>query len=474
MPLASIPSPSQGVWYLGFVPIRAYALCIVLGVIVAVWLSERRWRARGGEAGTIVDIAVPAVIFGLIGGRLYHVITDWQTYFGSRAIKEPYQALFIWEGGLGIWGAIALGGVGVWWSVRRRGISMSAVADTVAPGIAFAQAIGRWGNWFNQELYGGPTTLPWGLEIDVDHGGEPGVLYHPTFLYESIWDLALGFVLLFAGRRFALHYGRLFALYVAGYTLGRFWIEGLRIDPVGGVDHAVTLLGLRINQWTSIVLFLGALVYLYVTRNKDSVEIVVPPTATYAGPSESGDSETASSEGDTSASASDPDSAPSDPSDPDSASDPAAGSGAAEAASKSGDAASEGGDGAKETSAAAAETSAADAEASAAADEDAEAEAPGDGKPAAVSSAAAETPVAEAPVAKASAAETSAAETPAAEDDGTPAESARAAGDQPSEDVRASDDPAESAPAEDDRVDADRAEGDVPDPDAVKKEKNSR
>ncbi|MFG1701929.1 prolipoprotein diacylglyceryl transferase [Nonomuraea sp. M3C6] len=289
MPLASIPSPSQGVWYLGIIPIRAYALCIVLGVIVAVWLSERRWRARGGQKGTIVDIAVPAVIFGLIGGRLYHVITDWQTYFGSRAVKEPYQALFIWEGGLGIWGAIALGAVGVWWSVRRRGISMSAVADTVAPGIAFAQAIGRWGNWFNQELYGSPTTLPWGLEIDANHGGEPGVLYHPTFLYESLWDLALGFALILAGRRFALRHGRLFALYVAGYTLGRFWIEGLRIDPVGGVDHAVTFLGLRINQWTAIVLFVGALVYLWVTRKKDSEEIVVPVTATYVDPAHPAD-----------------------------------------------------------------------------------------------------------------------------------------------------------------------------------------
>ncbi|WP_439331508.1 prolipoprotein diacylglyceryl transferase [Nonomuraea candida] len=260
----------------------------MLGVIVAVWLSERRWRARGGEKGTIIDIAVPAVIFGLIGGRLYHVITDWQTYFGSRAIKEPYQALFIWEGGLGIWGAIALGALGVWLAARRRGLSMGALADTIAPGIAFAQAIGRWGNWFNQELYGSPTTLPWGLEIDIDHGGEPGVLYHPTFLYESLWDVALGFLLILAGRRFALHHGRLFALYVAGYTLGRFWIEGLRIDPVGGVDHAVEFLGLRINQWTSIVLFVAALVYFWATRNKSGVEVVVSPSSA-AHDAESGD-----------------------------------------------------------------------------------------------------------------------------------------------------------------------------------------
>ncbi|MFI6731906.1 prolipoprotein diacylglyceryl transferase [Nonomuraea sp. NPDC050451] len=263
----------------------------MLGVIVAVWLSERRWQARGGQKGTIVDIAVPAVIFGLIGGRLYHVITDWQTYFGSRAIKEPIKALYIWEGGLGIWGAISLGALGVWFAVRKRGISMSAVADTVAPGIAFAQAIGRWGNWFNQELYGSPTTLPWGLEIDGDHGGEPGVLYHPTFLYESLWDVALGFVLIFVGRRLALHHGRLFALYVAGYTLGRFWIEGLRIDPVGGVDHAVTFLGLRINQWTSIVLFVAALAYFWLARNRDSVEIVAPADPAHPADQADADSE---------------------------------------------------------------------------------------------------------------------------------------------------------------------------------------
>src|SRR5690606_22258581 len=152
---------------------------------------------------------------------------------------------------------------------------LSAVADTVAPGIAFAQAIGRWGNWFNQELYGSPTTLPWGLEIDPAHGGEPGVLYHPTFLYESLWNVALGFALIYLGRRFSLRHGRLFALYVAGYTLGRFWIEGLRIDPVGGIDHAVEFLGLRINQYTALALFVGALVYFWVTRNKTSEEVVV-------------------------------------------------------------------------------------------------------------------------------------------------------------------------------------------------------
>jgi prolipoprotein diacylglyceryl transferase len=268
MPLASIPSPSQGVWHLGPIPLRAYALCIVLGVIVAVIIGERRWRARGGAPGTITDLAVWAVPFGLVGGRLYHVITDWQLYFGADAPHRPIEALYIWNGGLGIWGAIALGAVGVWIGCRNRGISLSAVADTLAPAVVIAQAIGRWGNYFNQELFGGPTDLPWGLEIDPGRPGTvPGQLtYHPTFLYESLWDLALGLALIWIASRFALRHGRVFALYVAGYTVGRFWIEGLRVDP------AHHILGLRLNQWTSIVIFIGAVAYLWLTRNKTTEE----------------------------------------------------------------------------------------------------------------------------------------------------------------------------------------------------------
>jgi len=281
MPLASIPSPSQGVWHLfGVVPIRAYALCIVLGVIVAVVIGERRWRARGGVPGTIVDLAVWAVPFGLVGGRLYHVITDWQLYFGPDAPNEPIEALYIWNGGLGIWGAIALGGVGVWLGCRERGISLTAVADTVAPGIAVAQAIGRWGNYFNQELFGSPTDLPWGLEIDPTRPGTvPGEdTYHPTFLYESIWDLGLALVLIWIGRKYVIRHGRLFALYVAGYTVGRFWIEGLRVDA------AHHILGLRLNQWTSIILFVGAMAYFWYARNKTGEERVRPETGPDADP----------------------------------------------------------------------------------------------------------------------------------------------------------------------------------------------
>ncbi|WP_214104404.1 prolipoprotein diacylglyceryl transferase [Acrocarpospora catenulata] len=275
MPLAYIPSPSQGVWNLGPIPIRAYALCIVLGVVAAVWIGERRWRARGGQPGTITDLAVWAVPFGLVGGRLYHVITDWQLYFGADAPNRPIDALYIWKGGLGIWGAIALGAVGVWIACRRRGISFLAVADTLAPGIAVAQGIGRWGNYFNQELFGGPCDYSWCLQIDPGRPGTvPGVeTYHPTFLYESLWDFALAGVLILVGARFSLRHGRLFALYVAGYTVGRFWIEGLRVDP------AHEILGLRLNQWTSVVIFLGAVAYFWLTRNKTTEEIIVPAGA---------------------------------------------------------------------------------------------------------------------------------------------------------------------------------------------------
>ncbi|MFE5934152.1 prolipoprotein diacylglyceryl transferase [Streptomyces sp. NPDC056470] len=273
MEFAYLPSPSTGVLYLGALPLRAYAFCIILGIFVAVWLGNRRWVARGGEKGVIADVAIWAVPFGIVGGRLYHVITSPDAYFGEGG--EPIRALYVWEGGLGIWGAIALGGVGAWIGCRRYGISFPAFADTVAPGIALAQAIGRWGNWFNQELYGRPTTLPWGLEID--RANRPADMldvatYHPTFLYESLWNIGVAVLVIWAGRRFALGHGRTFALYVAAYTVGRFWIEYLRID------EAQILLGLRLNNWTSVVVFLGAVTYLVVSaRLRPGVEDVSRP-----------------------------------------------------------------------------------------------------------------------------------------------------------------------------------------------------
>ncbi|GAA0323372.1 prolipoprotein diacylglyceryl transferase [Actinoallomurus spadix] len=262
-PLAFIPSPSQGSIHLGPLPLRGYALMIIIGVIVAVWLGDRRWAARGGTAGTVLDIAVWAVPFGLIGGRLYHVITDHQLYFGHG--RHPIDALKVWNGGLGIWGAIALGTFGAYLGCRRRGISLRVFADAAAPGIALAQAIGRWGNWFNQELYGRPSKLPWAVKIDSAHRPPDAkyadiATYQPTFLYEFLWCIGVAILVIWAEKRFRLAYGRAFALYVAAYTVGRAWIEWLRID------EAHRILGLRLNDWTCLIVFLGAVAYLYVKR----------------------------------------------------------------------------------------------------------------------------------------------------------------------------------------------------------------
>ncbi|WTC19261.1 prolipoprotein diacylglyceryl transferase [Streptomyces cellulosae] len=272
MELAYIPSPSSGVLYLGPVPLRGYAFCIIIGVFVAVWLGNKRWIARGGRAGTVADIAVWAVPFGLVGGRLYHVITDYQLYFSEG--RDPVDAFKIWEGGLGIWGAIALGALGAWIGCRRRGIPLPAYADAIAPGIAIAQAIGRWGNWFNQELYGRATDLPWAVEITSSADGRMPGTYHPTFLYESLWCIGVALLVIWADRRFSLGHGRAFALYVAGYCAGRFWIEYMR------VDEAHHILGLRLNNWTAVLVFLLAVLYIVLSaRKRPGREAVVEPGA---------------------------------------------------------------------------------------------------------------------------------------------------------------------------------------------------
>ncbi len=283
---ASIPSPPAewASFSLGPVTIYAYALCILAGIILALILTQKRFVSFGGHADAVWDIAIWAIPFGIIGGRLYHVVSSPDAYFGPEG--DLARIPQIWQGGLGIWGAIALGAVGAWIGARRAGVKLSAFADAAAPGVLLAQAVGRLGNWFNQELFGAPTTLPWGLEIDADNVNfpldqQPGTLFHPTFLYELMWNLAGVALLLLLARRFRLRGGRMFWLYAAYYTLGRVWIEALRIDDA----EMVTLFGVtqRLNVWTSIAVFIVAvavLIYLSVKRRPvDALSVYLPGRA---------------------------------------------------------------------------------------------------------------------------------------------------------------------------------------------------
>lgn len=264
----SIPSPSTGVIYLGPLPLRAYSLFIILGIFVAIWLGNKRWIAKGGKPGQVSDVALFAVPFGIIGGRIYHVATDWEKYFGSG--QNWIDALKIWNGGLGIWGAILFGGVGAWIGCKYYKIYLPPFADAIAPGIIFAQAIGRLGNYFNQELFGKPTDLAWGLEIAEKfrpQGFESFATFHPTFLYEILWNVLVGFGLIYLDRKYKIGHGRLFALYVSLYSLGRLFIENLRID------EARLILGFRFNVFTSLVVIVGGLIYFVISnRSKPGIE----------------------------------------------------------------------------------------------------------------------------------------------------------------------------------------------------------
>ena len=262
--LASIPSPTSGSLHLGPLRLNAYGMCIALGMFVAVWVSDRRWQAAGGHPSDIGAIATWALPAGVIGARMYHVATDWKTYRGRWL-----ETLQLWNGGLGIWGGIALGTLGGMWVARRRRLSAPPLLDAVAVGIPLAQAIGRWGNWFNIELFGGPTKLAWALEVPLRKRPARFVdsaTFHPTFLYESIWNLLVAMLVLVVQRRFGhrLKPGRLFAVYVAGYTFGRFSIERLRVDEVS------RLLGLRLNEWTSAIVFVIAVGFIVTGRVRPS------------------------------------------------------------------------------------------------------------------------------------------------------------------------------------------------------------
>lgn len=255
--VASIPSPSISSFNVGPFVIHIYALFILAGIVLAIWLANRRLNQRGGESGVAIDISLWAVPFGIVGGRIFHVLTHIGDYFYAGA---DLSAIFrVWEGGLAIYGAILFGLVGAWIGARVAGVRFWSYLDAVAPGVLLAQALGRWGNYFNQELFGTPTTLPWGLEVNSNNPAYPvglpaGVLFHPTFLYESIWSIAGVIILLTLDKRFDLRWGKLFALYIAFYSVGRIWTESLRLDP------SEVFLGLRTNIWSALAGILAAIV----------------------------------------------------------------------------------------------------------------------------------------------------------------------------------------------------------------------
>ncbi|AXT84767.1 prolipoprotein diacylglyceryl transferase [Aeromicrobium sp. A1-2] len=285
-----IPSPSQGVWELGPIPLRAYALGIIIGALVAIWIGEKRFQARGGREGLIGDVAIWAIPFGIVGARIYHVATDPELYFGEG--RHVVDALKVWQGGLGIWGAVAGGAVGAYIACRRYGVSFSAVADALAPGLLVAQAIGRIGNYFNQELFGRPTTKPWGLEIAMENrpdGYAQFATFHPTFLYELLWNLAAAALIIAIDRRVKLTGGRAFALYAMLYTSGRVWIEALRIDTANHIGP------FRLNVWTSIIVFAVAATYFFVSRRRARVagSTELPVSDDPAEPADAADSDPA-------------------------------------------------------------------------------------------------------------------------------------------------------------------------------------
>ena len=276
--ICSIPSPDRAVWFLGWFPVRAYAMCILAGIILAVWITQKRLADRGGKPGQALDVAMWVVQIGIVGGRPYYVISSLQAYFGEGG--RPLNAFKIWEGGLGIWGAVALGALGAWIGCRRNGVRFLDYADAAAPGVVLAQAIGRRGKHFNNELYGARTELAWGLPIHcwdqgagvavTCPGGTTTILgtFQPTFLFESLWCLLVALALVLVDRRLTLAKGQIFALYVILYAFGRGFIEMLRTDAANHV------LGLRLNVWTSVIVFACAAFayWRFGTRNQTTDE----------------------------------------------------------------------------------------------------------------------------------------------------------------------------------------------------------
>jgi prolipoprotein diacylglyceryl transferase len=268
-PLLSIPSPSSDGFNIGPFEVHAYGLCYVAAVLAAVLITSRRWEKVGGDRELVQECALYGFPAGLIGGRLYFVITSW-----NEVPDEWWGPFAIWRGGLGIWGGIAAGTLAGLWVLRRRGANIPVFMDCVAPALLVAQAIGRVGNWFNQELFGGPTSLPWGLEIDPDRrpaGYESEATFHPTFLYEIVWNLGLAAFLVWLGHHRRIRPPGLFALYVAGYSFGRIFEELIRVDP------AHEFFGLRLNFYVATTLFVVGVLWFLHTQRGD--RRAAPPNA---------------------------------------------------------------------------------------------------------------------------------------------------------------------------------------------------
>jgi prolipoprotein diacylglyceryl transferase len=267
--VASIPSPHSGIINVGPLHIHLYGLTLLIAILACVWLTSRRWKAMGGDPDLVVRVAVWGVAFGVIGARAYHDLTSW-----NEVPTPKWKGVFeVWQGGLGVWGGILFGTLAGWVVVRRSGERFAPFMDAAAPGLLLAQGIGRIGNWWNQELFGKPTSLPWGLKIDVAHRPAQYIdkaTFHPTFLYELIWDIAGVFLLIWAGKRWRVKPPGLFCLYVAYYCFGRFFEELLRVDPAHHFG------GLRLNAWVSIVCFVGAVVaFFLIQRSGEGGEIRV-------------------------------------------------------------------------------------------------------------------------------------------------------------------------------------------------------
>ena len=274
MTLAYIPSPTISQFSIGPATIHIYALCILMGIVLAVWITTTRWKKLGGNFDQVLDITLVSVPAGIIGARLYHIITTPERFFGPDG--DWAEMFRIWNGGLGIWGGVLFGALAAWAWCRHKHYPMALLADAIAPGLLVAQAVGRLGNWFNQELYGAPTTLPWGLKLNMEgtaigHSEQcydgatcpSGTLFHPTFLYEMIWNLIGAAIIVYIGSKAMkkLKAGSLFVVYIMWYTLGRTWIESLRID------YAHEFLGVRINVWVSMAVFvLGAVSFIVVQQ----------------------------------------------------------------------------------------------------------------------------------------------------------------------------------------------------------------